>query len=376
MVILFLSNANSVHTVRWVNSLVEKGHEVHLASILNHANKNVDIIDKRVKVYTLKYSGQKGYYLNLFQLQKIYNNIRPDIVNAHYASGYGTLARVARLKPLILSVWGSDVYDFPYKNKFNMKLIKKNLEYADKIASTSYCMADQVRKLLNDETIDIAITPFGVDLNRFCRIEEYRKDDYIYIGITKALSPKYGVIELINAIKTLKSNLDKQKLSDLSSKIRLLIYGDGEQKEEIVRLIRYLNLQETVELKGKIPNTEIPKILQKLDIFCATSIANESFGVAVVEAMAMELPVVVTDTDGFKEIVQDGVTGIIVKRNDITSISDALKILILNKTQRKHMGIKGRLRVIKLYNWEENVDTMVKLYHENRLNGSAKYVKL
>lgn len=362
MVILFLSNANSVHTVRWVNSLVEKGHEVHLASILNHANKNVDIIDKRVKVYTLKYSGQKGYYLNLFQLRKIYNNIRPDIVNAHYASGYGTLARVARLKPLILSVWGSDVYDFPYKNKFNMKLIKMNLEYADKIASTSYCMADQVRKLLNDETIDIAITPFGVDLNRFCRIEEYRKDDFIYIGITKALSPKYGITELINAIKILKSNLDKQKLGDLSSKIRLLIYGDGEQKEEIVRLIRYLNLHETVELKGKLPNVEIPKVLQKLDIFCATSIADESFGVAVVEAMAMELPVVVTDVPGFKELVDNDITGIIVERGKPEAIAKALEQLILNKGLIKKYGINARNKVTEYYDWNKNVNHMIKIY--------------
>ena len=57
---------------------------------------------------------------------------------------------------------------------------------------------------------------------------------------------------------------------------------------------------------GKIPNEKVPEALNKLDIFCVTSILNsESFGVAVVEAMACEVPVVATDVDGFREVVDE-----------------------------------------------------------------------
>ena len=70
----------------------------------------INKIDDKVKIFYLPVSGAKGYYLNAFSMKKIYNKFRPDIVNAHYASGYGTLVRVAHIPNVLLSVWGCHVY--------------------------------------------------------------------------------------------------------------------------------------------------------------------------------------------------------------------------------------------------------------------------
>ena len=75
-------------------------------------------------------------------LNTILRDWRPDILNAHYASGYGTTAALAGAKPLLLSVWGSDVYDFPYQGLLQAMLIRFNLRRATAIASTSRAMAD------------------------------------------------------------------------------------------------------------------------------------------------------------------------------------------------------------------------------------------
>jgi len=360
--IIFLSAANNIHTVRWVNALADRGHEVHLIFQQNHKPSDNEISDK-VVLHCLKYPGNIGYFLNSIELRKLYKEIKPDIVNAHYASGYGTLARLAKLKPLILSVWGSDVYDFPYQSKINMKIIKKNLLYADIVASTSYCMANQVRKLLDSDHIDIKVTPFGVDLEKFSRKGNTKKGEKICIGNIKALAPKYGITDLIKAIKILKERLENSGLTDISDKIITHIYGDGEQKEEIIELIKQLQLKDTIELKGRIPNSEVPMALGKIDIFCVTSILDsESFGVAAVEAMAMELPVVATDVDGFKEVVDDGNTGIIVERKNPAAIAEALEKLVLNEELRIRMGRNARQRVIELYDWNKNVDAMLQVY--------------
>ena len=360
MKILFLSAGNSVHTVKWVNALADRGHDVHLVFQSNHKPLGNEISNK-AKLYCLKYSGNKGYFINALELRRLFQTIKPNVVNAHYASGYGTLARLARLRPLVLSVWGSDVYDFPYQNKLNMKLVVKNLLYADQIVSTSHCMADQARKLPGIRSVNIEIIPFGVDIKQFRRKNKKENKETICIGNIKTLEPKYGIIDLIRAVGILKKNLESKGLAEVSKKIVVQIYGDGRQKDEIAKLIKQLQLTDTVELKGKIPNSKVPEALEKMDIFCVTS-KSESFGVSAVEAMAMELPVVATDVDGFEEVVNDGLTGIIVKKSNANSIAEALGKFILDENLRIKMGKCGRNKVIECYNLENNVDLMIGTY--------------
>jgi len=362
MKIFLLANAASIHTVRWVNTLVEREHEVHLVFNFDHNPKDNQISSKVIQ-HRLKYSGTKAYFINAFGLKQLLKKIKPDIVNAHYASGYGTLARLAKVSPLILSVWGSDVYDFPYQSKLKMNIIKKNLLYATKIAATSYCMANQVNRLLDPIKVDIGVTPFGVDTEIFSPREKYKSKEKIYIGIIKALEPNYRITDLIKAVNIVKGNLEKNGLADISNSIGVSIYGDGIQKDEIVSLIDQLKLNDTVELKGTIPNSEIPMALEKMNIFCVAS-DSESFGVAAVEAMAMELPVVATDADGFKEVVEDGVTGIIVERKNEQALANALTKLVLDPVLCELMGKAGRKRVLKMYDWKDNVGVMEGLYKE------------
>ncbi|PID82498.1 MAG: hypothetical protein CSB16_00925 [Clostridiales bacterium] len=364
MRILFLSDGSSIHTVRWVNTLANRGNEVHLVYKFNDFPKT-DNIDKRVIQHRLKYGGTKGYFLNARYLNKLYKKIKPDVVNTHYASGYGTLARLAKLRPLVLSVWGSDVYDFPYQSKLNMKILLKNLNYADQIASTSISMADQVRKLLKNENFDIKITPFGVDTDIFSKKEMKKNNDKIVIGLVKSLENKYGIKTLIKAIDLLIKNLNKKDEIDIAKKIQLDIYGDGSLKDELIEMIESKKLEDIVFLKGRIPNTEVPNALNEFDIFCATSeIDSESFGVALVEAMAVELPSVVTDVSGFKEVCSDGQTGIVVEKKSVSAIAEGLERLVLNENLRNEMGKNARKRVLQLYDWNNNVDSMIEIYKE------------
>lgn len=362
MKILFLANAASIHTVRWVNTLADREHEVNLVFNSDHGPKDNQVSSKVIQ-HRLKYSGTKAYFINAFELKQLLKKIKPDVVNAHYASGYGTLARLAKASPLILSVWGSDVYEFPYQSKLKMYITKKNLLYATQIASTSHCMANQVNRLLCPIKVDIRVTPFGVDTELFSPREKYKNKEKIYIGIVKALAPNYGISDLIKAIKLLKETLEKNGLADISNKISVPIYGDGVQKDQIVTLINQLQLNDTVELKGRIPNSEVPMALEKMNIFCVAS-ESESFGVSAVEAMAMEIPVVATDVDGFKEVVEDGVTGIIVERKNEQALANALMKLVLDPLLCKLMGKAGRERVLQMYDWKDSVGKMERLYKE------------
>lgn len=365
MKILFLSAASSIHTVKWVNALAKRGHDVFLAFNKGHEPKE-NQIDERVILCPLKYSGGLAYYLNAGELKKVERQTQPDVVNVHYASGYGTLARMAKLKNVLLSVWGSDVYDFPYENKFKNGILKKNVNYATKLASTSQCMANQLRRVMGKEKLEISVTPFGVDLhlfddNRFEKVES----DTIVIGIIKALEEKYGIADFIRSIDVLIKNLYFNNNGNVADKIRAEIYGTGSQERYLQQLIRNLHLEDKIVLKGKIENNLVPQVLHRCDVFCATSkLDSESFGVAVVEAMAMKVAVVVTDVDGFKEVVVDGETGFIVPKGDVNAMAQKLEMLVLDKKMNMFLGENGRKRVELLYDWEKNVDTMENLYKQ------------
>lgn len=356
---MFLANASSIHTVKWVNALSCKNHEVHLVYKYDDVPKDNGISEK-VILHRLKYSGTKGYFVNVMQVRRLFKSLKPDVVNAHYASGYGTLARLSKLRPLVLSVWGSDVFDFPYQSKLKMRLVVKNLLFADHIASTSYNMAEQVKKLVEPKKIDINITPFGVDISHFCRNMQNNKEE-IVIGNIKSLKKVYGIDYLINSIYILLENLNNSKNKEISDKIVVKIYGDGDQKEELERLVKKLNLESKIMFMGRIQNDMVPKALEEIDIFCVTSI-RESFGVSLIEAMALEIPVVATDNAGFREILEDGITGLIVEGQNSVAISKALEKLVLDKEMRLKMGRNGRKKVVDKYDWDKNVDKMVELY--------------
>ena len=358
MKIIFLGEATSIHTIRWVNSLSEKGIEVILVSLKGE----VDIIGKindNVKVIYLPFGTKIGYYLNVFALKKIISKEKPDLINAHYASGYGTLGRLSGFNKKLLNVWGSDVYDFPNESKLKKRIIEKNLKNYTAIASTSYCMAEETKKYLKNKSKEIFITPFGVDTEKFKNLNIEKKENEITIGIVKTLTEKYGIEYLIKAIKELENILDIENYK----KIRLLIYGKGELKNKLEDLTKELQIEDKVIFKGYISNEDIPKVLNEMDIFVVPSI-NESFGVAAVEAMACEIPVIASSVGGLKEVIIDKETGYLVPKKDYKEIAKYLKKLILDKNLRIYLGKNGRKRVLENYDWNSNVNYMIKIYKE------------
>lgn len=351
MRIAFVSAAGSSHTVKWVNALSRKGHTVRLYSLPDHQN-SLKNLDEAVETVYLKKGGFAGYFTNAAELRRDLMSFRPDVVNAHYASGYGTLARRARVHPLVLSVWGSDVYEFPLKSPVHKYLVAKNLKAADVVASTSHVMAEQVRRVF-DEKREILITPFGVDCSLFSPHPVERQG--LCIGTVKALEEVYGIDDLIRAF-----HLFLQK-APAGPEYRLDIYGKGSKKEELQQLIDSLGLSGKATLCGAVPNTEVPRVLSGMDIVCLPS-RSESFGVSAVEAMACEVPVVASDVDGFLETVEDGVTGFLAPQGNVPAIAEKLLQLALDPELRQTMGKAGRERVLHLYDFNKNVEQMESVY--------------
>jgi L-malate glycosyltransferase len=357
--IAFLAGQNSIHTVRWVNAMVDLVGELHLITM----HQPSDPIDKRVKIYQLPYKAPHGYLLNVKPLKKLLAKIQPDLLHVHYASGYGTLGRLSDYHPLMLSVWGSDVYDFPATSFLHRNLVAANLQQADWVCSTSEVMAQQTQSLGADLP-HLSITPFGIDLTKFYPVPTLRNSNYLTVGTVKRLTPKYGVDILIKAFAQAREKAIAHNL-ELSKKLRLMIVGDGKQRKELESLAKQLNIADITQFVGAVPHEKVPEYLNQLDIYVAASrLDSESFGVAVLEASACGLPVVVSDAGGLPEVVQDKVTGYIAPKENVTATAEAILNLIINESDRYKMGAAGQQLVKDRYVWQENVKLMREIYEQ------------
>lgn len=354
MKILIASAANSIHTVRWVNALSAKGIDTTLVYLSNHEAGENKISDN-VKLIKMKARGSLGYFNGGAELRKIYEAGSYNFVHAHFASGYGTLVRMSKIKPAILSVWGTDIYGFPKKSPLHRFIMKKNLFYYDRITSTSEVM--KVETLNQFPNLKIDVVPFGVDTDKFQRKNVLAINDDIHLGLVKTYLHRYGIEYLIKAMAIVVKHYQFEK------EVHLDVYGKGPDKEHYLNLIDELELQNHVTIHGYIANDDLPGLLEKFDLYVVPSL-EESFGVSAIEAMAMGIPLVTSDADGLKEVVRHGIDGLVVPKANEHELAKAIVELIDNASLRKKMSLAVRERVELLYNWDDNVDSMIKIYQE------------
>lgn len=356
MRIAIVSSGSSIHVKKIANELVKRGHDITLYTLPNH-KKLINDFDKRIKIIFLPIKSPYGYFLNAIILRHQLLKGKYDLINTHYASGYGTLIRLTNVHPLSLAIFGSDVFEYPYISKYNMKTLIKNLENADVITSTSNVMKEEVLKYYHTDK-EIYVTPFGVDLSNFHPVE-ICKDEYFEFGIVKKIESKYGIDLLISAFAMLCDEFD-------NAKIRLTIYGRGPAIDEYKKLTEDLKIADKVFFMGFINNEDVPNAFCKMNVACFPSISDsESFGVAAVEAMACGLPIITSDASGFTEVVEDGVTGIIVPKGDVNALFKAMRNMYLaSEEERSAMGEAGKKRVISLYDFKKNMDDYIDAMNE------------
>lgn len=348
MKVVILAPANVIHTQRWVEGLDARG--LDLVLVTQHSIGLWRAPD-RVRVVTLPFRGSTGYFFNVPTLRHVLRSEQPDLLNVHYASGYGTTGALAGFHPWLLSVWGSDVYDFPNEGWLKGWWLRRNLRRADAVASTSMAMATQVRKLA-PALEAVAVTPFGIDTARFAPAPLAHHG--LVIGTVKKLEPKYGVDVLLRAFARLVADVNSQ------TPLSLELVGEGSQRAELEQLAAALGIGQQVRFVGAVPHAEVPHWLNRFDIYVAVSrLDSESFGVAVLEASACSVPVVVSDAGGLPEVVIDGVSGLVVARENANALADALRRLIASAELRRSMGKAGRERVQRCYEWQGSVDGML-----------------
>ncbi len=363
MKILILSDANSIHTQRWVESLKLQNFEIVLftlfkpnkQSIKKYRQLGVETVTSNLKLKINNLRSPNLSKLKYIQAQGLIKNIIksycPDLIHAHYASSYGLLAYLSRFRPYIVSAWGSDIYDFPQKNFINRLLLKLVLSSANQVCSTSIAMS----KVIKDhfKNINVNIIPFGIENDVF--VPNKIPNKKFVVGTIKSIEEHNGIDCLIEAAN--------QVIFKYKKKIDFLIVGSGSLEKKMKQKVDKYNLKKNFKFVGFVPHKNVINYYHKLSIFIAVS-TRESFGVSILEAAACEIPSITSNVGGLKEVNINNETGIVINANDPLKLAKSIVKLYENDDLRKKFGFNARKNVVENFNWDNNVNSMKTIYEK------------
>lgn len=352
MRICFVGPANSAHIIKWCQYFVSRQHEIHVVSFYPSPIDYVKVHGLSTQDISKASIIKKTRYLLLSKrLKEVVGSIAPDIINVHYASSYGSVAALSGLKNYILSVWGSDIFDFPRRGLIHQLLLKFSLSKASYLFSTSKVMAEETSKYTNKEVV---ITPFGVDLELFSPVHRDRVDQTFIISLVKSLSRTYGISDLLHAYALVRKALP-------NAPMELHIAGVGPDEASLKQLAQSLGISNDVKWLGFISQEDASKTWANSDLAVIPSL-QESFGVSAIEAQACGIPLVVSDAPGLLEVTDVGNSSIVVPRSSPEEMSKAIINLYSDEGKRRKMGIAGRKYVENNYEYFTCFSRIEQLY--------------
>lgn len=353
--------------IPYLKMFKEKGYEVHVAT---NGTENIPYCDVK-HVVSFERSPIKINNLKAIkQLKKIIDKEKFEIIHCHTPMG-SVVTRLAAKKArkegtkVIYTAHGFHFYKgAPLINWMIFYPVEKYLsQYTD-------CLIT-----INDEDYELARKKFkkckqieliygvGVDENKFNfkmtdqEKHELRKslglrdDDFVLIEVGELNKNKNQMMAINTMAKLVKEN----------SKIHLLLVGKGPQEDFYKNKINKYKLEKNVHMLGY--RKDIPQLLKISDILLSLSY-REGLPVNVMEGMASNLPIIVTDCRGNRDLIKNDENGYVIKFNDILALKEKIIFLLENKNISDKFKRKSK-RITKCYNTETVKKKMLCIYHKN-----------
>ncbi|GJM42216.1 MAG: colanic acid biosynthesis glycosyltransferase WcaL [Ardenticatenaceae bacterium] len=273
-------------------------------------------------------------------------------LHAHFVDRAATVAMVvSRLlnRPYSVTAHANDIYVDPV-------LLPEKLAEAKFVATCTQYNEMHLSSLNgNGLGSKLHCIYHGLDIDQYQPPERKRPSATQLLLAVGQLKEKKGFAHLLCACRQLK---------DQGYAFHCHIVGEGPDRQKLTRQIQQLDLIGTVTLCGALPHQAVIDKYREADIFvlpCITSQDGDRDGIpnVILEAMAMELPVVSTRHSGIPEVVVDGVNGLLVPPADDTALAQALAKLLDDGNGRRQLGQRGRQTVIESFSVEKNVKRLL-----------------
>ncbi len=300
--------------------------------------------------------------LSVIQMIRLYHRRKVDIVHTHSNADSWNASLAAKLSPRRPVVVRTRHLSIPFNNRLIYNFM------ADRVVTVGEAVRQYMIREKGIHPQKVLAIPSGVDVNKF-NPERVKDDLREELGI----SPD---VLVFGTAAILRQNKGHRVLLEATPKIlrsfptaRLLLAGDGPQKENLLRILAEKQLQGTVIMPGFLE--DMPRVLNSMDVFVFPSL-EEAFPNAVIEAMAMEKPIVATRVGGIPDIVEEGQTGYLVEPGDADGIADRVIKLLGDKNLRSTMGRKGRQFALSRGSQQVMIQKLEELYQFCVLQRTAR----
>ena len=347
------------HLVDLARSLTDRGHEIHVAARSNSQLLNeLNLPPGRIVTLPMRNALDAKSAAGLARLVR---NENIEIVHAHMARDYPLAAYAVRRNPGARLIVTRHVL-FPLN-----RLHKLTLANVSRVIAVSHAVARELRAQALIAPEKVTVIQNGVDLkkieaarNRFNRTEFCRRwdlpSDSSLVGSIGTFTRLKGHEDFLHAAAALPNDSAFFVISGTESP------ATKEYRRRLERLIQQLNLTDRVSLIGRMD--DISDLYCALDVFVSAS-HSESFGLAIVEAMAAGTAVVATQTDGAQEIIEDGKSGILVPIGAAQTMADEIGRLLVDRRRRDELADNARAHVSERFSLERMVDETEQVYEQS-----------
>jgi len=284
---------------------------------------------------------------------RVLHSLGVERIHAHFASTNairGMLLAELIGVPFSCTGHGSDLLLYPLPSL--PEIIRRSNPF---ITISHYNRTLLLRKY-GEVARKVKVIHCGVDLSQFKTNRKRRGPAPAVLCVTWLRRAK-GVGYLIEAVGILKKR---------NMEFKCKIVGGGSLADEIKAKIKEMNLDSVVELTGPLPHKEVIALYEDADLFVLPSV-SEGIPVALMEAMAMEVPVVATKITGVPELVDDGENGFLVEARHPEALADSIEKALRDSDLARKMGRLGRKKVEQQFDLETTARSLETIFLEGKV---------
>ena len=355
MRILYFSRGYTTHDRRFLAGLSNAGHEVYFLRLENHASIPCGV-ELPPCVRLVRWNAPANAPLTrgdfsvlLPEYKRVLDTLKPDLVQAGPIQSCAWLTAAAGFRPFVAVSWAYDMLRDADLDLASRSTTRFALENADLVVADCEEVKRKIKELGGVPEEQIVQFPWGVDLCQLDRVQPLPSlrtsaADFLVIS-TRSLETSYGVETLCEGFR-LAHKVDPG--------IRLMILGTGSRHEFVSEFIEHNALTGSVTILGWVSNENLPAYLKACNLYLSCSPVDGS-SVSLLEAMAAQLPAIVTDRPSNREWIADGENGWLVPAGDCEALSKAL--LAASRMPREVLvaiGRRNRRVIEERANWRRN----------------------